>query len=255
MELKPKYNIEFKTIKKGYNEQHLYVVDGKEYPSVSYLLNYLDDGKSGGLMGWAKKVVLDNLQQSLTKRKDQQLLLDDAFINQIIDEAKQEPEKIKQESADIGSQCHNAIDEYIYGRDYQSKLIDEKAKIAFENFLKWFSFNGYKFIIGDTPVVSVKYGYGGRLDALAKAGENIIIFDWKTSNAIRNSYLLQIAGYSIALQETYGIKPKFAYIVRFSKDTEQVNEIAVNIKKAEKTFKSFVKFINDFEKLKSLCIK
>lgn len=250
VELKSKYQIEFKTVKRGFVEKHLYIVDGTEYPSVTAILGLIDDGKSGGLMGWARNVVLSNLKEALIIRKEQQVLLDDNFINEIIEEAKKEPDRLKDEACDVGSQCHNAIDEFIKGQDYETKLIDEKAKTAFQNFMDWINFNGYKFISGDIPVVSLKYGYGGRLDALGQTGNDIILFDWKTSNSIRDTYLLQVSAYAIALQETYDIEAKHAFIVRFSKDNSDVEEKQVNLKKAKKCFLDLLKFKKSYDALK-----
>lgn len=242
MELKSKYQIEYKEIKRGYSTQHLYIVDGVEYPSVSSILGILDDGKSGGLMGWAKKVAIENMAQALKQKLNESITITEEIINWLSQEAKKEPERLRDEACDVGSQCHNAIDDMIKGiKDYERHLIDDRAKKAFENFISWFKSNNYEFISGDIPVVSVKYGFGGRLDALAKQDKNIILLDWKTSNSIKTSYAYQVGGYAIALQETYDIKPKRAFVVRFSKDTEEVEEKEVNLKEAIQNFKYLIK--------------
>lgn len=242
MELEARYNIEYKEVKRGFNTQHLYVVDGIEYPSVSAILGMLDDGKSGGLMGWAKKVAIDNMANALKTKLNQNIQITEEIINWLSQEAKKEPERQKDLAADIGSQCHNAIDDLINKKeDYEKHLVKEQSKNAFQNFLKWFNIEGYEFISGDMQVVSVKYGFGGRLDALAKRDKDIILLDWKTSNSIKTSYAYQVGGYAIALQETYGIKPKKAFIVRFSKDTDEVEEKEVNLKEAINNFKYLVK--------------
>ncbi len=242
MKIKCKYKIEYKEIKRGWTTQHLYCINGKEYPSVSSILGLLDDGKSGALMGWAKNVAIENIKQALNEKINQQITITNSLIEELSVIAKKEPERIKDEACDIGSQCHNAIDGYIKGEKYENYLINEKAKNAFNRFWEWFSKQNLKFITGDLPVVSIKYEYGGRLDALAINNKNkIVLLDWKTSNKISWSYSYQVAGYAIALEESYEIKPEKAYVIRFGKNDDVVEEKEVNLDNAKKAFKCLVR--------------
>lgn len=252
MELKPKYNIEYKEVKRGFSTQHIYVVDGVEYPSVSAILGILDDGKSGGLKCWGINIATENIKNALLSKLNQNITINEDLIKELVDIGKNEPDRIKDEACDIGSQCHNSIDCFIKGeKDYEKYLIDERAKRAFNNFMFWFKDNGLEFISGDLPVVSIKHKFGGRLDALAKYKNGIVLLDWKTSNDIRRSYGYQVGGYAIALEETYGIKPKLAYVIKFAKDEfkivkgekkeiEQVEEAFVDLKIAKEGFKNLV---------------
>ena len=261
MELKSKYKIEYKEIRRGKNTQHLYVVNNIAYPSVSSIIGIVDDEKSARLSNWAKRTAIDNIKNELKNRINKRIKITDKLIDELCKIASKAPDRQKEEATDIGTQVHNAIDDMITGKDdFEKHLLCDRAKSSFENFLKWFNFNGYKFISGDLPVVSLEFGYGGRLDAIAAAGDDIILLDWKTSNDIRNTYALQVAAYAIALKETYDIEPKRAFVVKFAKDEfdkdgnkiEQVSEKEVNLDEAKKSFLASLRLyyaMKDKEKL------
>lgn len=248
MELKPNFEISYKEIKRGLNIQHLYVVNNEAYPSVSTILGMLDDGKSAGLKYWGINIATENIRNALLEKINQSIVVNSELIDLLVEVAKREPDRLKQEACDVGSQCHNAIDGLIKGeKDYEKYLIDERAKRAFNNFMDWVKSNNIEFLSGDMPVVSIKYKFGGRLDALGKINNEIVILDWKTSNEIRQSYAYQVGGYAIALEETYNIIAKKAFIVKFAKDEkkivkgkeqpiEQVEEKEVNLELAKAGF-------------------
>jgi len=73
-------------------------------------------------------------------------------------------------------------------------------------------------IRGDTIVFSRQWKYAGAVDAIGR-GRNgeLIVVDWKTSNAIRNEYALQLSAYAKALEEMQGEPVSEGWIVRFGK--------------------------------------
>jgi len=221
MEIKCKYDITYREVKRGYGTQHLYCVDGEEYPSVSAIVNLLDDGKSNKLIHWAVRLAVDNLAEMF---KNGNLSFDN--IEALVKIAKKKSESEKQKAADIGTQCHNAIDAYINkDENYKRFLIDDKAKNSFNLFWDWLCKNKLKIICGDMPTVSKVYKYGGRPDALATdENNNIVLLDWKTSNHIQSTYAYQIAAYAISLEESYNIIPKRAFVIRFGKEDDKVEE-------------------------------
>lgn len=248
MNLKPKYEITFKEIKRGFNVQHLYCVNGEEFPSATTVLSLLDDGKSGALMGWAKKISIQNMVDALKTHLNQNITITEETLDWLAQEAKREPERLKEMAANIGSQCHNSIDAFIKNElDYEKYLIDDEAKNAFNSFISWIKKQDIEFVLGDTPVVSTEYKVGGRLDAIGKLKGNnkLILFDWKTSNSIRNSYAYQCGIYLLCFQETFGKKIDYAYIVRFGKEQKENIEIKeIDIKKALAAAKALLKLYN-----------
>lgn len=230
---------------RDYRRQHLYTVGDKEYPSVSKIIDIVGGDKTGALMGWAKKVAVESMAKALKERIGTNQVIDQLFIDWLSVEAKKMPEKIKDEAADIGTQVHNAIDSWILTGTIPS--MEEKAKQGFDNFLAWVKLNDIQFVCGDVAVASVKYGYGGRPDAIGKQGNKYVLFDWKTSNGIRDTYAIQTALYLQAIHETFSIKCAKAYVVRFGKDVVEMEEKEINVRNSMKAAFATVKLFNAFK--------
>jgi hypothetical protein len=102
-------------------------------------------------------------------------------------------------------------------------------------------------------VWSEEYGYAGTMDAVLetivpKTGERILTaLDWKTSNAIRNEYALQVAAYAKAFEERTGEKISKAVVVRFGRRSETYEARAVN--DLEKSFDVFCSALHLFHSL------
>ncbi len=168
-------------------------------------------------------------------------------------EAKTSTTKELDTAANIGTQCHQAIDEYIFNRPFEGMLKDNEAKMAFKNFQEWVKNQKITFLKGDTIVASKNYQFGGRFDAIATNENNdVILMDWKTSSGIRTSYDFQLGGYAIGLEETYGISATKGYIVRFAKDSPIVEEHEVFLDDAKEGFINLCNIKKILEKIKKI---
>ncbi len=214
----PKYQV----IAKAYRNTHLYFVEDEKMPSVTKILGIIGGAKMQALMIWARREALKLAENELFSAIEQGKTLSYDIVAEILKAADRQPDKVKDESADIGTRVHNAIDAYILGKE---PVLDEESTIGFTNFLNWLSSEQIQLVAGDMPVASKRLGYGGRLDALGidKAG-NLIVLDWKTSNSLRDEYPLQVAAYAHAFKEMYGLKVKGATVVRFDKTDPNVFE-------------------------------
>lgn len=215
---KPKYEV----IAKTYRNSHIYCVDAERLPSVTKILGIIGGAKMQALMIWARREALKLAENELFAAIEQEQPLTYDRVSEILKAADRQPDKVKDESADIGTRVHNAIDAYILGKE---PVLDEESTIGFTNFLNWLSSEQIQLVAGDMPVASKRLGYGGRLDALGidKAG-NLIVLDWKTSNSLRDEYPLQVAAYAHAFKEMYGLEIKGATVVRFDKQDPNVFE-------------------------------
>jgi len=241
IKLNPVYRVE--ALEEG--GKHFYRVylnsgDTLKLCSVTGILDLIGGSKTQALMGWAVKEALKFVGSELDKHKGQPI--DEATIAEILKAGRKRPERIKDAAADLGTRVHALIDLWIAGKTLPELKEDEK--IAFENFLNFVKERKLRFVSGDLAVASVKYGYGGRLDALAlDEKDKLILFDWKTSNAIRDDYAKQVAGYDVALLETYGLKADKATVVRFDKVDPKVLDFRdVHLTQARKTWLSLVRF-------------
>ena len=240
-QLKANYEVGYR----DYRRQHLYTVGDKEYPSVSKIIDIIGGSKTGALMAWSKNVAIESMAKALNDKVGQNQTIDQAFIDWLSVEAKKTPDKIKDEAASIGNQVHNAIDSWILTGNIPQ--MEEKAKQGFDNFISWVKLNDIRFVCGDVAVASVKYGYGGRPDAIGKQGNKYVLFDWKTSNGIRDTYAIQTALYQQAIKETFSIVCSKAFVVRFGKDIVEMEEREVNIKNSLKAALSTIRLFNSFK--------
>lgn len=224
-----------------------------EFRSVTGINDIIGGGKTRALMGWAKKVVIAALLEDLAKMqkegrnslefftpematailKNQETKV--PWLDMAVKLAKSKTEKILDEAATVGQRTHEAIDGYIIQKPLES--IDVRAQTAYNNFIKWAFEHEIEWCSGDLPVVSAKHGFGGRLDALGIIRGELILFDWKTANDIRDDVALQMGGYNIALFESCGIKATRGITVRFGKDNPTEFEWReCDLKHSEKTF-------------------
>lgn len=199
---------------------HLYDVfwdsGSARYPGVTGFLSVIN---KPALVPWAKKEALSLVETALVKRLegcDAAIVeLNKGWIREIVSEARKRPEVLKDQAADLGSQAHAFIDRIIRNEEPANVPLEIAAPV--QAFREWWKGSGIELVIGDTPVASREYGYGGSLDALGRKDGKFIVLDWKTSNAIYPEYALQVAAYAQALRETYGIECAEAIIVRFGK--------------------------------------
>lgn len=212
----PKYQIELIT----QGKQHFYDVTHngitKRVPGVTGILSVIN---KPALINWAKKEALSLVEQTLLKRldgrKSARVTLNKKWVDELLIDAKKRPDILKDEAADLGTEAHAFIELIIHG--VEPTEIPEEIHAPVNAFKDWWKNSGIQLIAGDTKVASIKYGYGGSLDALGFRNGELIVLDWKTSNGIHIEYALQVSAYAQAFYETYGTECKSAIIVRFGK--------------------------------------
>ena len=64
--------------------------------------------------------------------------------------------------------------------------------------LKWASGTHLTVVESERALVSERYRFGGRLDAML-VDDDLSLGDWKSANAVYADYLLQLAAYGISL--------------------------------------------------------
>ena len=149
----------------------IYKVNGKRVKSVTTLINAHLGWSKGALIGWTRKHCLKG---------------DDSMA-------------IMKEAGRVGTLAHKMIEEFIKGGsvfldDYTPSEISQ-AKTAYYGYYKWQEDNDVKFLETEMKLVSEKYGFGGTFDAVAVVNKKLVILDWKTSNAVHDEFLVQLAAY------------------------------------------------------------
>lgn len=174
---------------------------GKErLPSVTTVLGRFKE--SGGLMHWAFKQGQSGAA-SLYEERDK--------------------------AAECGTLAHEMVEAYVNGQDHMKVIEDvpkdmaEKALNAFQMFRQWHENNKIEIISEwqEIQMVSHEYKFGGTPDAIGRNVDGeLVLLDWKTSNAVYSDYLLQLAAYKHLWEENNPDRPITGgfYICRFSKD-------------------------------------
>ena len=175
--------------------------DGTRVPGVTTIISRFKD--SGGLLHWAFA------QGQAAERGE---------ISNLYDK--------RDEAAEAGTLAHSMVEAHINGTAMPdlSKYPKEIAKHAnqgYSNFVQWSTTNSISIVHQEEELVSEVYQFGGSPDAIGiDAQHRFCIIDWKTSNAIYQDYLIQIAAYRVLWEENHPDKPITGgfHLLRFSKE-------------------------------------
>lgn len=180
------------TPKAGY-----FLKDGSRVPGTTTVIGRFKD--SGGLMQWA-------FQQGKAGKI------------RLYEEAEK--------AADIGTAAHALVEAHIKGTtlDRAAYVLPEegwpKAESAFQAYMKWADQTKLKVVEQEIMLVSEQYRYGGTPDAIGMIGNELCLLDWKTSNAVYQDYLIQLAAYGRLWQENFPDRPLVGgfHLLRFAKE-------------------------------------
>eukprot|EP00937_MAST-01D_sp_MAST-1D-sp2_P006706 g6706.t1 len=182
------------------------------FPSVTTVLNVLN---KPALVPWSTRVTLDAVKRDILSQP--QLSAPEQWLGGVLSRAKTEHKTVLSKAADFGTRAHQAIDDMIEGVPI-SVEVDGGVRTVLAGFEEWRSAANMR-LAGDQMVYSRRYGFAGAMDALglAEADGSVAVIDFKTSNGIYDSHLLQVAAYAKAYEEMTGRVVSEAYVVRFDK--------------------------------------
>ena len=183
-----------------------YTYKGEQFPSVTTINGQLD--KSGALIPWSlncyESKILDIMDRMHYNARGQYELATCAF-NMLLKQAKKEYKEVSKDAIDIGTQVHDAIEQYIKtGQDLRGELKPE-VENGFIAFLEWEADNVDKWLESEIKLVNYEDGYAGTYDGtfIHKKGYTVLV-DFKTSKAIYDEYWLQNAAYREARNKLEG---------------------------------------------------
>lgn len=208
MNLTPLYKVD----RADLDNKHIYTINDSEtsFLGVTTILSVI--GKEV-LVPWAAKESVDYVFRILDRVSHYKLT--ERFMDRLQSRAKKQPRFAKERAGRNGTQAHEAFDSFI---KYPESRTQETA--YWESFKFWLSKEKLRIVMGDTKVASLIYGYGGSIDVLlADENDRLLIGDFKTSKGLYDTYAYQIAAYSQAFKETYGLDyiPE-GVVLRFVKD-------------------------------------
>ena len=166
-----------------------YAADSVRVPAVTTITSRFKE--SGGLIHWANTMGLEG---------------------KTLDEAR-EP------ATSIGSVVHGMVEAYLHGEPVAEPTTLEAIN-GYQSFVEWWEAGAFTVEHTELPIVSETYRFGGTLDTILRDSKGrLCIGDWKTSNAVYEDYLWQIAAYGLLFEEWSGEKLEGGFhLARFSKD-------------------------------------
>lgn len=200
---------------------HRYTIGDRECVGVTTVLQTLS---KPALIPWAVKMTTDYIADAWKSGK----AYDEIEIQNTIKEAKMAHRKKKEDAGNLGTLIHKWLENYINGEKPEMP-VNEKMQKAVMSFLKWEKENKVRFIRSEQPVYSRKYNFAGTCDFTCEIDGKKYVGDIKTSNAIYNEYMLQVAAYRYCMQEEF---PNEQFdgmvIVRVPKDDSDIEIVKFN---------------------------
>lgn len=219
-------------------DKHIYTVDDKVIYGTTSICGVI---AKPALMYWAVNMAVGYLGENLKPG----VSLDEIQIKTLLEEARKQHTIKKDKSADIGTMTHEWIEKYLKAGVNKQPLpplpINEEMKESVKSMLAWAKENKVKFIDSERKVLSLRYGYAGTCDAIAKIGGKLAVVDFKTSNAIYPEYFLQTAAYLVGLKEEMG--KRFTggiWVLRLSKGKDEKPFEAVQTTDIKNNFEAFL---------------
>jgi hypothetical protein len=229
--------------------RHRFTVNEKSIISVTGVTSIID--KSRPLIYWAVGLTKDFLMGNL------QVLIDDTKgdkIAAIIDEAVKQHSIKKEKAADVGTQVHVWVEQFIKAKskkEWPEIPKDPQVFNGISAFLKWVDEYEVKFISSERLIYSKKHKYAGIMDAEAIIKKRLCVIDFKTSKAIYPEMRFQVAAYQGAAEEESGKEyPGNKWLARFDKETGEFE--AHEFAEQDKDFKAFLAALDLRRRLKEL---
>ena len=172
--------------------------DGSKVPGVTTIIGRFKE--SGGLLYWAC---------------EQGKAIERGEISNLYDK--------RDEAAEAGTLAHLMVEAYINGHTFNvskyPQAIQNQAQQAFDAYLTWERMTNLKIVEQEMELVSEIYKFGGCPDAIGEIDGKLCLVDWKTSNAVYQDYLIQLAAYKQLWEENNPGRPLYGFhLCRFAKD-------------------------------------
>ncbi|MEK7578398.1 MAG: PD-(D/E)XK nuclease family protein [Patescibacteria group bacterium] len=164
------------------------------------------------LIPWAVNTTVKYIREHLDELKKEP--------KEILKAAREESDKQRDISAEIGKAIHAWVEKHINGQEPEMPE-DEKVLQGVVNFLDWIAHRKVEFVASEQIVYSKEHDFVGTLDILAKVDKKLCLIDIKTGNGIYAEAKMQTAAYRKAWEEECGKKLSGRWIWRISKETEE----------------------------------
>ena len=198
------------------------------------------------LMVWAVRVALARVKQLLMDGgyvgADPKKLFE-SVLDEILKRAAKEDDTLLIEAGDVGHQAHAHVESIIKAilsrnEDRLLELLakfpeDERAANGSIAAIHWMVAHKVRWVSTERKAYSRDHHFAGTCDGIAYVcscddrsccpvpweGERLSLIDWKTSNALRISYLWQAAAYQHCIESEDEIEILDRWVLRLDKET------------------------------------
>ena len=199
-------------------------------PSVTTILQVID---KPALQPWAVRTTVNFLRDNIDS-------LADVDGMSIFTEAKNAHKVASSEAADIGTQVHTAIENFLNQKNVDIASMGEQARSAYSAFLDWSQENNIKIEQTEVRLHNKDEGYAGTCDAIGTVGDDSVLLDWKTGKGIFPEARLQVAAYAVACGAALKKFISRAYIVRFGKNNSGFEVVEVGYEEISEAYQTFL---------------
>lgn len=107
----------------------------------------------------------------------------------------------KDKACSVGKISHAMVDADIHERDWVAEEGDipsliEQARKALAMWQTWKRQTRFRALFTEMPLLDEIRRYGGTPDGVAMVGDEVVLYDLKSSNGIYQDHLLQLGGYA-----------------------------------------------------------
>lgn len=196
---------------------------------------------NGSLEKWKKKQAIASFKESIPLTGT--VSARDAHV--AFGKALEAGDTFASNAANFGTMVHSWLETYALTSKFPSIELDPYSpdyKI-FQSVRKFVS----DFGIGTSAVKIIKpelfvyhtLGYAGTADLVAWRNGKVYLIDYKATNSLKMKYLLQLAAYTAALKELYGLDVFKAILIRFDKATGDYERVPVSAEQLDVYFMMF----------------
>lgn len=156
-------------------------------------------------------------------------------------------DEFAKKAADFGTQVHSWLEIMALTGKFPTDSPDPTSPyyMVFQSVKKFIS----DFGLGTPSVTVIKpelfvyhsLGYAGTADLVVMRNGKVYLIDYKATNHLKSSYLLQLAAYTAAIKELYGIDVEKATLIRFGKKEVGYERLAVTKEELAIYFEIFKK--------------
>ena len=207
--------------------KHCYVwrEKGLPVPGVTSILALLN---KPALIQWAANMAVEHITNGYVKRLEAGEMPETSSFLALCQEAKTAHRRVSKEAADVGTLAHKFC-EQVMGTGRGTMPTDEKAQASCNAFLSWYRANKITTESTERIVFSKRWYYAGQVDWTGSINDAPGILDFKTSTNLYLEAILQLGGYSVAIEEQEGRTINDGWIVRLDKKTGKPTVYHINL--------------------------